>query len=273
MLIQRLVFSLILLSAFLFSGATCQQETAGDIPAHFEMESLTPEYLYKRLAHRQQQIHDLKAFVKTSITTPRRDQSFRQIMLMKEYRELRLDTLNPFNQPLGIFLMNGKSTVLFDLQKNKLYTGLEVWNMMHDMLGTIIDFSEYVHVFSGNVPRFEHLQWTGARLNEEKTYYELKAVDPPRQELIKLRLDAETLLPATMHKWAAGRPLYSAGWEDYQLVDGFAFPHLITVERVAQKDRVQIRFDDPVLNAGIDDTVFHPALPGIKPETENAPAS
>jgi len=252
------------LGALLLFAASCQTAPE-EIPAHFRQETLAPEFLHARLFERQNRVHDLKAFVKTQVSTPRRDQSFRQILLLQGGDRLRLDTLSPFNQPLSIFILRGTTLLLFDLQKNRLYTGLDVWSMMYELLGTVIDFGEYVPVFSGGVPRLEHLTWQTAQLDADKTHYVLTAIDPQRRESLRLRLDARTLLPATLHKWALGRPLYSVAWDHYETVGDHPFPHQVTVARAAQQDQVTLEYSDPAINQGIDPEVFTPRLPGLTP--------
>ncbi len=252
----------ILLSALVVFGAACS--SSPDVqPSHFEEETISPGFLHEILAERQREVVDLKAFVKTIITTPRKDQSFRQVLLLGGKDRLRLDTLTPFNQPLSIFILRGDTTSLFDLKKNRMYTGLEVLSMMHQLLGTVIDFSEYIPVFSGAIPRLEHLEWQGAELDEEKARYVLTAKDPDRREFVRIRIDATTLLPVTLHKWVGKRPLYSVVWTEYERVGEHMFPHQVTVARAAQKDRVTLVFSNPIINKGIEDVIFSPKLPGL----------
>ena len=261
----------LLLSAL--GGSACQTAPEA-VPPHFSQKTISAQVLYDRLNQRQNHIRDLKSLVKTQVSTPHREQSFRQVLLLETRGRLRLDTLNPFNQPVSIFILNGKNTWLFDLQKNRLYTGLEVWNMMYDTLGTVFDFGEYLRVFSGAIPRLEHLRWKSARLDAAKTHYVLEGEDPERQETVRLRLDASRLLPASLQKWSRGRPLYSAAWSDYAPVDGHPFPHSVAVARPAQKDRVTLHYSDPVINRGLAPDVFAPALPGLQPRRQpSAPAS
>lgn len=259
----RLVFLL----AALLLGSGCS--SGPDVlPDHFQKETISPQYLLDQMVKRQGQVKDLRAFIKTIVTTPRKDQSFRQVILLKGKDRLRLDTIAPFNQPVSIFILKGESSQLFDLKKQRLYRGLEVWNIMHDVLGTVIDFGEYIPVFYGDIPRLQHLQWTGAELNEDKTHYILTGEERARRVTMRVRLNAETLLPESMHKWAGPRPLYSVAWDEYKDVDGILFPHQVTVVRAAQKDQVTLLYSEPVINKGITEDTFSPKLPGLESEKD-----
>ena len=238
------------------------------VPEHYNQKTITASYLQKKLLSRQGQVKDLRAFIKTIVTTPRRDQSFRQVILLKGKDRLRLDTLTPFNQPVSIFIQKGETARLFDLKKHRMYQGLEVWNMMHEILGTVIDFSEYVPVFYGDIPRLDHMEWTGAELNEDKTQYTLTGQERARRVTLRIRLNAETLLPESMQKWVGPRPLYSVAWDEYKDVEGYSFPHQVIVARAAQKDQVTLVYSDPVINKGVSEETFSPKLPGLKSQKD-----
>lgn len=260
---MRLLFLLVAL----LLGTGCQSGP-DVVPEHYNQETISATYLQKKLLARQGQVKNLRAFIKTVVTTPRRDQSFRQVILLKGKDRLRLDTLTPFNQPVSIFIQKGENSRLFDLKKHRMYQGLEVWNMMHEILGTVIDFSEYVPVFYGDIPRLDHMEWAEAKLNEEKTQYILNGHERARRVTLRIRLNAETLLPESMHKWVGPRPLYSVAWGDYKDVDGYLFPHQVSVARSAQKDQVTLVYSDPVINKGVSDETFSPKLPGLKSEKD-----
>lgn len=262
---SRLLPALLLTLCVFLSACETGPDT---VPEHFQLETITPEYLQAKLRQRQGKIHDLRAYVKTSISTPRQNQTLKQIILMNERNRLRLDTLNPFNQPLTIFIMKGEVTRLFDLKKNRLYQGLEVWNMMHEILGTVIDFNEYIPVFYGDIPRFGYIQWENAKLNEDKTQYIMSGQDPERRTALQVRINAETLLPDSLLKWVGDRPLYSVAWGDYQDIDGHPFPHQVTVARAAQKDQVHLAYSNIVANKGVSEDIFSPNLPGLTPSSK-----
>lgn len=238
------------------------------VPEHYSLDSITPAYLQEKLRQRQGRIHDLRAYVKTYISTPRQNQTLKQVMLMNGRDRLRLDTLSPFNQPLTIFIMKGEVTRLFDLKKNRLYQGLEVWNMMHELLGTVIDFNEYVPVFYGDIPRFDHVHWDSAQLNEDKTQYVMTGQDAEHRVTLQVRMNAETLLPESMLKWVGNRPLYSVAWGDYKDLEGYPFPHQVTVVRAAQKDQVNLVYSNIIANQGVSEETFSPNLPGLTPSSK-----
>ncbi len=254
-------FSILLVALLLSAGCQSGPDT---LPEHYQQQTITPQYLQEKLLSQQGRVKDLRAFIKTVVTTPRRDQSFRQIILLKGDDRLRLDTLAPFNQPVSIFILKGETSRLFDLKNHRMYQGLEVWNMMHEILGTVIDFGEYVPVFYGDIPRLQHMKWAKAELNEDKTHYILTGHERARRVTLRIRLNVETLLPETMQKWVGPQPLYTVIWDDYKDINGTQFPHHITVTRSAQKDQLTLIYSDPVINKGVSEETFSPKLPGLK---------
>lgn len=234
----------------------------------------TPEVLQSRLLLRQNHIRDLKAFVKTTIASPRREQTLRQALLLKGTSRLRLDTLNPFGQPVGIFILNRGRTWLYDVRQDRLYSGPQVREVMRDTLGAVIDFAEFLQVFAGNVPRLEDVAWAPPVGADPAGFYVLTGHDRDRRQTVEVRFEARTLLPASMAKRDLQGLLYQVVWEDYRPVDSYMFPHKIEVIRAAGAERVTLKFDEPRLNQGVADAAFYPRL-GVPSFEEEAgdPAS
>lgn len=239
-----------LLLVLLLGSMACQTQPT-NLPQHLRHETVSNQFLIQFLEKRQKEINNLKAVVKTTVTSKDSKESFRQVLLVRGTDSIRIDTLNLLRQPVGVFVYNSKRTLLYIPGHKKVYTGWEVWDIMQQLLGTVIDFSEYISVFEGNIPRLEELEFGAMKLEPEKKFYEIKAVDPSSKEELQIELDAITLLPRKMIKSAFGRINYIALWDEYDDVDDRAFPHIITISRPTRGETLVLEFSKPVVNQGV----------------------
>lgn len=246
----------------------CQTQDT-NLPQHLRYESVSNEYLIQTLERRQKEILNLKAVVKTTVIRKNSKQSFRQFLMVRGTDSIRVDTLNLFRQPVGVFVYNSKRTLLYIPAHNKIYTGWEVWDIMEKALGMVIDFSEYISVFEGNIPRLEELEFGVIKLGPEKKFYQLNAVDPSSNEDVLIELDAETLLPKKMIKSAFGRKIYIAAWDDYKMIGDRAFPHLVIINRPAREETLVLEYSNPMINQGVPADGFDFSIPEAK---KNSPS-
>ena len=103
-----------------------------------EMKSLSS--LFSELEARKSAIRDVKAFVRTKISGENLNQSFRQTLLVKGDEAMRVDTYSLFRQVLGVLIYEGGKTMMYDPRENRVISGEAVWESMHRVLGTYIDF-------------------------------------------------------------------------------------------------------------------------------------
>ncbi|MCH8207878.1 MAG: DUF4292 domain-containing protein [Nitrospinae bacterium] len=252
-----------LLLILLLGSIACQTQST-NLPQRLRYESVSNQFLIQFLQKRQKEISNFKTVVKTTIIRKDYKQSFRQVLLVRGTDSIRVDTLNLFRQPIWVFVSNAKRTLLYIPVHNKVYTGWEVWDIMEKALGMVIDFSEYISVFEGNIPRLEELEFVSIKLDPEKKLYEIKAVDPSSNEDLYIELDAETLLPKKMIKSAFGRKNYIAVWEDYKMIGDRAFPHMIIINRPAREETLVLEYSSPMINQGVPAEGFNFSIPEAK---------
>ncbi len=248
---------------FLSGLAACQ--TAPEIPLHhMEDKSVSPQFLVQALQKRQNEIRNLRSYVKTTVVREKFKQTMPQIILVQGHHSIRLDILNLFKRPVGVFIHDDTKTLLYLPEENRLFSGWEVWDIMQKMLGTVIDFGEYISVFSGSIPRLDKLDFGSMVLDPGKNYYQIKAVDSSTSEKVHIDMDARTLLPVRMIKRTFDRITYIAQWEDYQEVDGRPFPHLVVIIRPSRGESLAMKYSRPLINKGIPRGGFDLSVPKAK---------
>lgn len=235
---------------FLSGLAACQ--TAPEIPfRHIESKSVSPQFLVQALQERQNEVHNLRSYVKTTVIRKKFKQTMAQIILVQGHHSIRLDILNLFKRPVGVFIHDDTKTLLYLPEENRLFSGWEVWDIMEKMLGTVIDFGEYISVFSGSIPRLEYLDFGMMVLDPGKNFYQIEAVDSATSEKIHIDMDARTLLPVRMIKRTFDRISYIAQWENYKMVDGRPFAHRVVISRPSRGESLIIKYSNPLINKGI----------------------
>ena len=255
MLFSRLPGAGVLLAVILFT-LSCQTVGAPVLPRP-EPKILPLFPLFQHLETRQSNFRDVKTFARTKISGQRLNQSFRQALIVRGDDAIRIDTFNLFRQSLGVLISKGGQTFMYDPEKNRIIREPEVWNMMRLIIGSSIDFREYIRVFSGGIPRLTHLEPTAVRLSPDKTSYHLETTDTGTGERVDIEIDAYTLLQKTVTRMRGGRELYRVRWDDYRKVGSWDFAHRIVIKLRNQDETVTIKYSDPVINQGLGPDVFH----------------
>ena len=244
------------LPALILFVLSCQTVTAPVLPR--PEPKIPPLFsLFRHLETRQSNFRDVKTFARTKIFGQRLNQSFRQALIIRGDDAIRIDTFNLFRQSLGVLISEGGRIFMYDPEKKRIIREPEVWDVMRLLIGSSIDFREYIRVFSGGIPRLTHLEPTAVRLNPDKTVYHLETTDTGTDERVDIEIDAYTLLPKTVTRMRGVRELSRVRWDDYRKVGPWDFAHRIIIELRNRGETVTIKYSDPVINQGLGPNVFH----------------
>ena len=245
---QRFLFVLLLLV-----GCQASVEKA---PPHFSKDKISSGYIFNQLQARANKIHSVKSFARTTFIGKEFKQSFRQTLLIKESRSIRVDTYGLFGQAMGVFISDAGKIQFLDPAKGRLYSGSDVKNMLRKLLGTQIDFREHLRIFLGHIPNFEFLKVEKSQLSSDRTEYILQAKDLKRSGEVRLHIDAVTLLPLEMTRIEMGQKRYFVQWQDYEKIGNIDWPHLITLEFPSKQEIIRVKYKDPTLNEKISQNTF-----------------
>ena len=211
-------------------------------------------YILSKLEARQSAIHDIKAFIRTNISGENFNQSFRQAMLIKGHDALRVDTYNLFRQVLGSLIYEGSEILMYDPREKKIISGEEVRETMRRVLGTYVNFRQYIIVFLGGIPNIAHLQVQIVKLNSDKTVYQFEMTNKKTGEKTDIKVDANTLLLKSLILTQDGQEAYRVYWSDYKKVKNLSFAHKVLIK--SKKKTVLLKYSDVIINQGIASDVF-----------------
>ena len=232
---------------------SCQPKIIPDLTDTNRAIPSTPYILFKLKAH-QSAIHDIKAFIRTNISGENFNQSFRQAILIKGHDALRVDTYNLFRQVLGSLIYEGGETLMYDPRENKIILGEEVRENMRRVLGTYIDFRQYIIVFSGGIPNIANLQVKIVRLNSDKTVYQIEMINKKTGEKVDIKVEANTLLLKSLILTRDDQEVYRVYWSDYKKVESLNFAHKVVIK--SKKKTVLLKYSDVMINQGIASDAF-----------------
>lgn len=251
---------------FLFLA--CQTRTVGHprfTYPHLDKKTIAPEYLFQFLSDRRARLIDLKSFVRTTITKNESTYSFKQSLLLRGDSSLRLETLGVFGQPKGIFIFDRGNTIFYDARENRIYQGRDAWDLIEKVIGTVIDFDEYISLLTGNIPRIGELKPVAGHLSFDKTHYQLQIREPIGNSRFLVDMDAFTLVPIKLVKETAFRNIFTVEWQDYRRLGDYFFPHQVSLTRFVKEERLVIKYQRPTLNSGITSESFKFFLSGKEP--------
>lgn len=229
-------------------------------PVTIKEDSLSAETVFRHLQKQQAGFSDLKSFIRTTVEGKNGRHSFRQSLLLREPGALRLDTYGILRQTLGVFIHVANETLLYDVGKNQVIQGPQVWRLLADTLGTQVDFKNNISVFAGNIPRLQTLQLLGGELDSANKVYQLITFDETNNRRVEIEVDAKTLLPSRIILTSPGRERITAEWLDYQKVGNREFPHFLVLEIPDRKEKITLKYSDPVINGGIPAESFQLSL-------------
>lgn len=230
------------------------------VPTEAKPEIKSLSSLFSELEARKSAIRDVKAFVRTKISGENLNQSFRQTLLVKGDEAMRVDTYSLFRQVLGVLIYKGEKTLMYDPRENRVISGEAVWESMHRVLGTYIDFGDYISVFSGGIPHLSHLQTKIAKWNSDQTVLQIETINQKTGERVDIGIDAYTLLPKSLFLTRGTREIYRVYWDDYKKVDELDFPHKVVIEIKSKKQSIVVSYSDVTINQGISLDAFELAL-------------
>ena len=243
----------------LFFIISCQPKIL-PVPTEAKPEIKSLSSLFSELEARKSAIRDVKAFVRTKISGENLNQSFRQTLLVKGDEAMRVDTYSLFRQVLGVLIYRGEKTLMYDPRENRVISGEAVWESMHRVLGTYIDFGDYISVFSGGIPHLSHLQTKIAKWNSDQTVLQIETINQKTGERVDIGIDAYTLLPKSLFLTRGTREIYRVYWDDYKKVDELDFPHKVVIEIKSKKQSIVVSYSDVTINQGISLDAFELAL-------------
>ncbi|MEK9629684.1 MAG: DUF4292 domain-containing protein [Nitrospinota bacterium] len=244
----------LLIVGFLFLGAC--QSSVEKAPPHFSLNSITPDYIFKRLQARANKIYNVKSFARTTFIGKEVKQSLKQTLVLKGNGSIRVDTYGLFNQAMGVFIRSGGSMQFLDPAKGRVYTGSDVKKLLTKILGTQIDFREHLRIFFGHIPHFEFLKVEKSRLTSDKSQYILHTKDQEDGGDVILNIDSRSLLPTEMTRFEEGQLRYFVKWEEYAKIDSIDWPHLVTLEFPEREELIRLKYKDPKLNTKISQETF-----------------
>jgi outer membrane biogenesis lipoprotein LolB len=225
-------------------------------PPHFLKDKISSGYIFNQLQARANRIHSVKSFARTTFIGKEFKQSFRQTLLIRESRSIRVDTYGLFGQVMGVFISDAGKMQFLDPVKGRLYSGSDVKSMLEKLIGTQIDFREHLRIFLGHIPNFEFLKVEKSRLSSDRTEYILRAKDLKRNGEVHLHIDAVTLLPLEMTRFEMDQKRYFVQWQNYEKIDNIDWPHLITLEFPSRQEIIRIKYQDPTLNEKISQNTY-----------------
>lgn len=218
---------------------------------------VTADEMARHLKERESRLADLKSFARTTVQRKGSTQTLKQALLLKDARSIRVDTLSVFGNPVGTFIHRPGSTLLYDPSADRIYRGPEVWRAIESVIGTVLDFDEYLHLFSGNIPRLESLKFisSGMKPIENDYRYFLLAEDREKPWQYRIEMNA-SLMPVRLEKITGTDLSYRVEWSDYHEVSGYSFPHVITLAHPQREETLTLKYQKPVINSGISDAAF-----------------
>ncbi len=232
------------------------------IPARVEQTFEAPGPLLEALAERRGQLADLTARARLTLRTPEQDLSADHALVIRGRRSLRLETLSPLGQPIGILVAAGNHIRWVDPFRARYWEGPSSRDTIERFTGVPLDLEELVAILAGTIPPVADT--ANLRLEQEsgENAYRLLIPEGPvasRQVVVVSRRDL-TVLSRTRYD-ANGREVLRVKNGRFRPIEGYTLPLLVEVDLPQRHLSLTVDYQLVKVNQGAGEDVFELPIP------------
>jgi hypothetical protein len=248
-------FRILVLSALFFGliGCTIIAPPPESLPEPTPSVTHDPGELVKSLAERLDQFRSLRALASVSYSGADGRKGFQEAVVVRRPDRLRLETLSPLGAIL-IVTVNGHEIVGFHPREGLFFRGKSSKENLLRYTQVPLELHELTSLLMGLPPVEIQGRWEGSGNSI------FKHVSEGRRDVVAFD---SRLVPIRWERSAPnGKIELSAAFSDYSSTLAGLFPLNIIVEAPMQRRRLEIRYQDPELNAPLSFDLFVQEKPG-----------
>ncbi|TMA10121.1 MAG: hypothetical protein E6J89_11210 [Deltaproteobacteria bacterium] len=225
-----------------------------NLPEPIPSISRDPSELVKGLAQRLEQFRSLRALASVSYSGRDGKGSFQEAVVVRRPDRLRLETLSPLGAIL-IVTVNGQEIIGFHPREALFLRGKSSKENLLRYTQVPLELHELTLLLIGLPPVEIHGRWEG----EGNSIY--RDIGGGRKDAVAF--DPALVVPIKWERSRDGGEIeLRAIFSDYSSTPAGSFPLKISVEAPAQQRWVEIRYQEPELNATFPSDLFVQEKPG-----------
>ena len=242
----------ILLATLLAVLAGCTTTTVQPIPTGAPSRPWEAAQLRDALAQRREQFQSMKTLARVDYSGPEGKNGFQEAVLVQRPDRLRLETLTMLGAIL-VVTVNNKEIVGYHPREGVYVRGQASKANLQKYTQIPLELDEITALLLGLPPVDAKGQ---SELNENSLVF----VSNKGRDVVSFELK-EPVPTKWQRMDSSGRVELSASFADYIQTPAGLFPSTILMESPQQKKRLEIRFQEPELNASIPNELFSQQKP------------
>jgi outer membrane lipoprotein-sorting protein len=250
--------SLGLLGLFFFTGG-CTKLTPLIKP---KPRAVTAEEAISLIKQRNNFIQNLSTTTRLTLATPEGQKSFSASMLVQKPNSIRVEILNMFMQPIQFLVSNEHSLWWYIPTDKKVLKGTPSSLNIYRLLGIRLSVANLVNILLGcaELPASAQMQPTISHLDSEHRCllrFCSSADSCPYQIWLH-----PTLLYGMRYFYTDEFTMnWEAIWENFEQLQNYYLPTLIKLERLDRACRLELKYDQPMINTPLPQDKFRLELP------------
>lgn len=244
------VATLVTLLALILNGCTTH---GPERQANLGTPRFTERELLNRLIRRNEKLKSLRSLANVSYRVGSEKGGFQGAIVVDRPARLRLEAFSMFGTAL-IVTADADGVTGFYPSENRFYRGESSRENLFRYTQVLLDLKELTSLLVGMPPIEMDARWEVAR-----TFIQRRIRDG---SLDIVELSAETAIPVRWQRFArTGQIQFSAVFQEFSNTPAGLFPHKISFAVPALGRLVEVRYDEPEINATLLDSLFVQSKP------------
>ena len=226
----------------------------------YEPAELPVSLVVQQLKQRQDHLVSYRAVGRLRVQGGKQRWSGRAFLLSQFPDSLRLEVVNLFGHPVLYAASDGHQFTLWDPSRNRAYRGSAANNTLAHLIEFPLQDQEALLILAGTVPpcydgKHELFRIQGT----ENLMLQLEGVHGRLKQ--RVWLEGEGLMVTRIERTQGGERELEARFSDFIQIGGSYYPKSVVME--GTKARLNLQYQEFVINEELDESVFHLALPGV----------
>jgi outer membrane lipoprotein-sorting protein len=252
------------LSLLLLVGmGACMTRPVTREPLPHSFAGVTPETILASINQRWQTVEELRALVRTTITSTQGRYSTRQTFLWHRPASVRLDTLSLLGQPTMTLVADPAGASIYYPQQGKFFQGPATATTFARVIGLPLNVEDVAPLLVGSLQLSPTHKVATMHLQSDAGMYLLRFLGAGGQLIQDVWVDPDQMLPQRAIRYTPGNvPAVDIAYSDFRPIgDHVLFPFELVIWVPHIETEVRLQFLTVDRNPGLPPTVFQLSPP------------
>jgi hypothetical protein len=223
----------------------------------------TAEPLWQQLAARRAAFQTLKGLAEARLVSPTQNVTIDQVVtVVQGFETMRLEGIAALGQPVFLLVAEKGRFAFYAPQEARLLTGTASASNLERAFGIALAPTALHAMLIGDLPLATLPQGGPVTYRPGGNFYVWEGQDPQRSGTYRVWFEATHWSPVRFElEDLLGRTVLRVQYDNFQALDGFWFPHRITVDQPLVAEQVVWHYSEVRWNVPVAPTLFEIRVP------------